>query len=66
MKNPYGDGIEVLLQEKVHVDNKKYWHSDIGKLNTDDYFTIKTPKGAKILTAISEGSLEIKGNTNTY
>ena len=65
LKNPYGDGIEVPLQEKVHVEDKKYWISNIGKSNADDYFTIKTPRGGKILTAISEGSLEIKGN-NTY
>ena len=62
LKNPYGDGTEVPLQEKVYVEDKKYWISNIGKSNTDAYFTIKTPRGDKILTAISEGSLEIKGN----
>ena len=62
LKNPYGDGTEVPLQEIVHVEEKKYWISDIGKSDTDEYFTIETPRGGKILTAISEGSLEIKGN----
>ena len=59
LKNPYGDGNEVLLQETVHLERKKYWKK---RQKKDDYFTLETPSGAKILTAISKDSLEIKGN----
>ena len=59
LKNPFGGGDKVY-EEKDGEKEGLLWKK--GQLNTDEYFTLETPKGAKVLTANSKGGLEIKGN----
>ena len=61
LKNPFGVGT-VVSEEVFDEDGEKesqFWKK---QPITDGYFTLETPKGAKVLTADSEGHLEIKGN----
>ena len=62
LKNPFGDGDQVQEEdyEEDVEDDSHFWKK--GEANADGYFTLETPKGAKVLTADSKGGLEIKGN----
>ena len=62
LKNPFGDGDQVQEEdfEEDVEDDSHFWKK--GETNADGYFTLETPKGAKVLTADSKGGLEIKGN----
>jgi hypothetical protein len=64
LKNPFGGGNNVregVFEEDVE-DESHLWKK--GQLIEDGYFTleVETPKGPMVLTANSEGGLEIEGN----
>ena len=59
MKNTFGSGNNVLQEEIDKGNADPLWQ----KVPIyDDFFTLGTTNGAKVLTATSEGDLEIAGN----
>ena len=58
MKNAFGEGNKVL-EEDFDKGEGFLWNK---VRNNDGYFTLGTTNGAKVLTATSEGDLEIAGN----
>ena len=63
LKNAFGQGNDVLEEDldEGEAESSPFWKKEP---NHDDYFTLGTTKGAKVLTATSEGGLEIAGNFN--
>ena len=51
---------EVILEAFEEYKPEQLWKK--GELDADDYFTLKNSGVPRVLTAISESSLEIKGN----
>ena len=51
---------KVILEDFEEGKAHQLWKK--GELDAEDYFTLKNSGVPKVLTAISESSLEIKGN----
>ena len=51
---------EVILEDFEEGKDHQLWKK--GELDAEDYFTLENSGVPKVLTAISESSLEIKGN----
>ena len=51
---------EVILQDVEEVKDGQLWKK--GEPDAEDYFTLENSGEPKVLTAISESGLEIKGN----
>ena len=60
MKNAFGEGNKVL-EEDFDKGEGFLWNK-VPNPNNDGYFTLGTTNGDKVLTATSEGDLEIAGN----
>ena len=52
---------KVILEDFEEGKACQLWKK--GELDAEDYFTLINSRMPKVLTAISESSLEIKGNT---
>ena len=50
----------VIQEDSVEGKANQIWKK--GKLDSEDYFTLENSGEPKVLTAISESDLEIKGN----
>ena len=55
---------KVILEDFEGGNAHQLWKK--GELDAKDYFTLENSGVPKILTAISESSLEIKGSITTY
>ena len=51
---------KVILEDFEEGKAHQLWKK--GELDAEDYFTLENSEVPKVLTAISESSLEIKGN----
>ena len=52
--------VKVILEDFEEGKAHQLWKN--GELDAEDYFTLENSGALKVLTAISESGLEIKGN----